>query len=237
MSNITHRVSSNDTPSDSDVDRRQVEALDEAEGLLGRFVQPEDLTPRTCISIDDLAAEKAAQAGMDASDPDDLLLAARSIQNVLKERCVAELTRLDRVCLDLSDETGGKGYLSFDIPSIVFCAVRSGDGLIQRHAPDPTSKVRALAVYFDPTLVGRRTFTSRATGELVAKPDVYDPNGYVAIVSTFTTVAEAEQARDELSQAVRQIQRDVSDTAGEDDPIRSLDVDQGRSRPAALDTL
>lgn len=237
MSTISNRVAINDAPSDSDIDRRQAEGLDEAEGFLGRFVQPCDLTPRSVISIDELASEKAVQAGLDPSDADDLLLAARSIQNVLKERCVAEITRLDRVCLDLSDETGGRGYLSLDLPSIVFCAVRSGDGLLQRHAPDPTSKVRALAVYFDPSLVRIKYFTSRATGELVAKPDVYDPSGYVAIVQVFTTVADAESARDELSRAVRQIQQDPSNSAHEDDPIRSLDVDQGRSRPKALDSL
>lgn len=235
MSTISNTVEANSTPSDSDVDRNAVEALDQAEAFLSQFVDPTDLTPRVTISIEALATEKARQAGLDPSNADDLHLAARSIQNVLKERCVAELTRLDRVCLDLSNETGGKGYLSFEHPSIVFCAVRSGDGLLQRHAPGKLP-VRALAVYFDPSLVSTMTSVSKKTGQPYSRPSQYDPNGYVAIVECFGSVAQAEAARDELTRAVAAIQRPISDTAYEDDEIRFAG-EWTAAMPTALDSL
>ena len=120
----------------SDIDRRYEEALDEAEGVLSRFIDPATGAPHQSVDLDRLARRKAEQVGMDPKDADDVQLAMASIQNVLKERAVNELTRLDRVYLDLNGEHGNKAWMSTDAPSIAFAALKSTDRAIQEQKPD-----------------------------------------------------------------------------------------------------
>ena len=220
----------------SDISRRYEEALDEAEGVLSRFIDVPTGAPRTVINMDDLAADKAVAAGLDATDADDLTLAARSIQNAVKERCVNEMTRLDRVYLDLDGKHGRKAWMSTDTPSIAFCALKSTDATIQRHAPDDTSKCRALAVYFDPQLAGTRNKKDRRTGEWISVPDQYSASGYVSVVGAYSSIADAESAREELYQALQVIATPGSGTALEDDPVRSTGIEH-TAPPAELDSL
>lgn len=220
----------------SDIDRRYEEALDEAEGILSRFIDVATEAPRTVISMDDLAADKAVAAGLNPKDADDLTLAARSIQNVIKERCVNEITRLDRTYLDLTGKHGRKAWMSVDTPSIAFCALKSTDATIQRHAPDDTSKARALAVYFDPQLAGTRNKKDRRTGDWISVPDQYSASGYIAIVGVYASVADAEAAKQELYQAIEVIAQPGAGTALEDDPIRSTGIEH-TAPPAELDSL
>lgn len=220
----------------SDISRRYEEALDEAEGVLSRFIDVATEAPRTVISMDELAADKAVAAGLDPKDADDLTLAARSVQNALKERAVNEITRLDRVYLDLNGEHGRKAWMSLDTPSIAFCALKSTDETIQRHAPDDTSKCRALALYFDPQLAGTRNKKDGRSGEWISVPNQYNASGYVAIVGVYASVADAESAREELHRAIQVIATPASGTASEDDAIRSTGIEH-TAPPAELDTL
>lgn len=206
-----------------DIDRGFAARLDEAEGVLSRFVDPEFLTPRTQIDITDLVLTKAAAAGLDMSDDGDRELAVSQIQNVVKERCVNALTRLDRVVLDLDGSYGNQPWLAPDVPSIVFCAVKSADSTL-RHSVKG-EKVRAMAVFFDPTLAGTRPVTNKTTGEITERPNVYEPSAYVSIVGTYGSLIEAKNARHELMKAVSVIGFDPTDTALEDDPVRTAGMD------------
>jgi len=224
------------TARNSDIDRRYEESLDEAEGIVSRFIDPATYAPRQVIDLTQLATDKCLAVGLDASDQDDMLLATRSIQGVLKERSVAEITRLNRVYLDLDGEHGNKAWMSVDTPSIAFCALKSTDATIQRHAPDATSKVRALAIFFDPQLAGTRNRKDKRTGEWISVPNEYSASGYLGVVGVYHSIADAEAARDELTQAIRVIQRPASETALEDDSIRSTGIEH-TAPPAGLDSL
>ena len=218
----------------SDIDRNLHEGLEAAEGIIGRYVEPDTLAQREAINFSALVNSKAAQAGLDTTDEGDMLLLVRKIQGVLKERSVNELTRLDRVVLDLSGEPGRQSWMATDVPAVVFCAVKSSDGSLQNLADDKTSKVRALAVYFDPQLAGSRDFQHR-DGTFGTKPNVYSADGYTSIVGTFTSVADAEAARDELRQAVRVVASPTTDGAMNADPIRK--VGAVTKSVSALDSL
>lgn len=215
-----------------DIDRAHADQLDAAEGIIGRFVDPAGLTPNTKVDLTELVASKAAQAGLDMSDEGDRALVLSTVQETLKERCVNSLTRLDRVVLDLDGAYGRRAWMATDVPAIVFAAVTSKDSSIQRAGNG--SPVRAIAVYFEPSLVGSRPYTSK-TGETVQRPDVYDASGYISIVATYGSVAEAKRDRAELMGAVTTVARPLTDSAIEDDPIRSVGV-VGRDT-SALDSL
>jgi hypothetical protein len=217
-----------------DIDRNLHEGLEAAEGILGRFVETDTLRQREAINFSALVASKAAQSGLDTSDEGDMLLLVRKIQGVLKERAVNELTRLDRVVLDLDGEHGRQSWMATDVPAIVFCAVKSSDSSLQSLADDKTSKVRALALYFDPKLAGTRDFQHR-DGTFGTKPNIYAPDAYTSIVGTYTSVADAEAARDELRNAVNTVAGPVTDTALNADPVRN--AISGTTSVKALDSL
>jgi len=206
-----------------DIDRGFAARLDEAEGVLSRFVNPEDLAPRTQIDITDLVLAKASAAGLNMDDEGDRELAISQIQAVVKERCVNALTRLDRVVLDLDGSYGSQPWLAPDVPAIVFCAVKSADGTLRNSIKGET--VRAMAVYFDPSLAGTRSVTNKTTGEVTERPNVYEPSAYVSIVGTYGSLIEAKNARHELMRAVSVIGFDPTDSALESDPVRTVGMD------------
>lgn len=208
--------------SDTDIDRRYVEELDEAEAILSRYVAVDSMTPVHIVSLDAMARERATNhPALDHTSAHDVALVFGKIQAVLKERCVAEITRLDRVHLDLTGEHGNRAWAA-DVPAIVFCNLTSQDTLFV------PGRQQALAVYFDPTMAGFVTATAR-NGQVYSKPNVYSPDGYVAIVGSFGSTAEANEAQAELRRAVTTIAttRLALDDDGEDgdDGVQfSLDV-------------
>jgi hypothetical protein len=237
---VAKRDTNPNVASDSDVDPKAVEALEQAVARLSAFVDPDGLAPNTVIDITGIAKEKAAAAGLIWEDDGDRELAVKAVQRVLKERCVHEMTRLDRVVLDLANEAGSLFWASTTHPAIVFCSLKSGDTAIRRHSPNPSHSVRAIAVYFDPNLVeavpvieknsGQQRI-NRETGELLVKPNVYDESGYLAVVGVYGSIADAEQARNQLRRDVMTIQRPIDFTAmnleGEDafaSPLQALNT-------------
>lgn len=220
--------------SNADIDRRFEEALDEAEGILSRFADPETHTPNPAVSMDGLFIEKARRAGLNPGDDGDLQLATRSVRKVIKERVAgSELTRLGRVHLDMKGEHRGPGFLS-PFNSIAFGALTSGDQMIRDVVGE---NVRAIAVYFDTSLAGSKHRKDKYTGEWVTHPNEYSPEGYIHIVGIYGSMTEAEEAREELYQAIRTIQKDGTDSAMEHDPIRSTGIEHTTPPPSELDSL
>tara|TARA_R110000803_G_scaffold56935_3_gene114560 strand:- start:59 stop:751 length:693 start_codon:yes stop_codon:yes gene_type:complete len=201
-----------------DIDRTLAAGLDEAEGVLGRYVETDTLAQRSNVDMTALVSAKVQQARLDIDDAGDRELAIRSVQNVLKERAVNELTRLDRVFLDLDGSHGNQAWCAEDMTAIVFCAITSADKTISQMSSD--GPVRALAVYFDAKLAGTKPYTMR-DGTTVQRPDQYNPSAYTSIVATFGSVADAELARVELAQAVQTIARPMTDSALQADPNRA----------------
>lgn len=181
--------------SDADLDRRYVDELDAAEAVLARYCDVESLRPTHLVSLDAIVRQRAeAHPQLDHTSSHDLTLVMSRLRNTLKERAVAPMTRLDRVHLDLAGEHGTRAWAA-DVPAIVFCSLTSQDTLFN------AGRQQALAVWFDPTCAGFVTAKARS-GELYTKPNVYAPDGYVAIVGSFASIEDAVEAREELNRAV-----------------------------------
>ena len=208
----------------ADIDRAHEVRLNEAEGILGRYVEVDGLRQRESISMTDLVSTVAKNNRLDLTDEGDAELALLSTQEVLKERSVNQLTRLDRVVLDTDGEHGRRAWMATDVPAVVFCAVKSSDKAIKalgKHAGE-SGDVRAMAVYFDPIQAGEMPHT-QPDGTLTVKPNQYNPDGYTSVVQTFTSISDAKAAKRELEQAVRTIAWDPTDSAMEPDDVRTAD--------------
>lgn len=210
--------------SDADVDRRYLEELDEAEAVLARYLDPATMTPVHLVSLDSMARERAQHhPALDHTSAHDVELVYGKIQAVLKERCVAELTRIDRVHLDLAGEHGSRAWAA-DVPAIVFCALTSQDSLFR------PGRQQALAIWFDPVMAGFVTATARS-GQVYSKPNVYSPAGYQAIVGSFPSVEAAGEAMSDLRRAVTTIATTQSALEDEDDEaaagpeVKHVDLD------------
>lgn len=219
---------------DSDVDKSVIETLDEVEAVLAHYVLLEnDMKPIEHVSLMAMAVERAKDHPLYShANDDDVVTMYERLQGAMKELSVNEMTRLDRVHLDLTGDGDVPAWQSTSIPSIAFARLRSTDSLYQE------GRQVAIAVYFDPALVGTRHVEGK-TG-WYSKPDVYDPLGYTAVVRSFATVDHARRAKADLERALQTLRTlKVTDTALEDDPIRSCDVDQSEDlrRPYDLNGL
>lgn len=207
-----------------DVARQHEVRLNEAEGILGRYVETDGLSQREAISMSALVNRVATDNRLDMADEGDIELALMSTQEVLKERSVNKLTRLDRVVLDTNGEHGRRAWMATDVPAIVFCAIKSSDKAIKalgKHEGEG-GDVRAVAIYFDPTLAGKMDH-QQPDGTLAFKPNQYNPDGYTSIVATFTSASDAKQAKQELQRAVATIAWDPSGSALNPDDVRTSD--------------
>jgi len=208
-----------------DIERQHEVRLNEAEGILGRYVEVDGLRQRESISMGALVKRVAVDNRLDLTDAGDAELALMSTQEVLKERSVNKLTRLDRVVLDTAGTHGRRAWMATDVPAVVFCAVKSSDKAIKslgQHAGQG-GDVRAVAIYFDPTLAGEMDH-QQPDGTLTVKPNQYNPDGYTSIVQTFCSVSDAKAAKAELEKAVRTIAWDPTDSAIELDEVRAAGV-------------
>lgn len=203
-----------------DVDRRAVEADDDATAVVAVYLDVANEAPVHALSLDKLAVKVAeGHRALDPTDEDDLLTAMRGVQNVLKERAVDRMTRLgEPVYID--GTPSNRGWLT-DTPCVRFCALTGRDRAIRQLAGDG---VKAIAVYFDPALAERQAYRDRFTGEWAMKPNQYDPAGYVAVVGVFASHQHALEARRELDQAIRTVTSSQDDTAMVDDEMRTLDA-------------
>lgn len=195
-----------------------------AANVISEYVHPETLAPNHAVSLQKLIVDKAqAHPRLDARDPRDLELVARSVRKVLAARANDSLTRFDRgrVVLDLQGEHGNMAWTSQE-PQIVFCALTSQDSMVEG--------AEAMALYFDPQLVGQKPVMDRATGqpqvnrdtgEYLTKPDQWAAAGYVAIVKTFDSIAAADEALVDLQSAVRTL---ATPAPGEEEDETEVEV-------------
>lgn len=221
-----------DPSSDSDIDRRQVEALDEAEAVLDRFMPNGHI--RHEVSFDAVVHDycEASRPPLDYSDDDDRQVGVRDLQHVLKERCVASQLRLAEVYLDTEgvQPNPRKRWMETDINKIVFTQLISADRLLNRH----TDNKRFVAIYWsaeDAPLVYR---PDKFTGELTARRNGFAAEAYMGICAVYESLHEAEEAAQELQHAVDVIARYRTGTAEEDDPIRTLDTQVVRAKPSSM---
>lgn len=206
------------------------QALTEAANVIGRYVEQESFAPRLVVDLEGIAVSKAkGHPRMDHTSATDLALVMKSVQNVLKERAVGEMTRFDygRVTLDTDGLWGRNAWRALDIPQIVFCALTSQDATLQTTVAGP---VAAMAIYFDPALVGTLPVMDRNTGrprvddlgDIMVKPDQFARRGYVGIVRTFPTLEDAEQELNELRQAVSALARPTDEELEDDGAISDI---------------
>ncbi len=215
---MTSSIFLNNTARNSDVDRNLIESLDDAEAVLHQYLD-DDMRPHSIVSMQAMAEARAlAHPRLNHLNPKDVVLTFKRVQGALKELCVDELTRLDRVHLDLTGELDVPAWQSTEVPAIVFCALRSTDSMYREDAQE------ALAVYFDPALVAER-FSKAKSGAVYSKPDVYDARGYVTVVRSFASMEAAEDAKADLEQALRVVRAPVTDTALAEDDVRSVGLD------------
>lgn len=228
MTSIKHVVESNNTPSDSDVDRNASEAVDQAAAVIEQYVDVANKAPFHAISMDRLAWDLTLDDGYDPENAEHMENSMEIVKKLVKERCQNRLTKQgDQVLLDFEGELVGPYWLTRDFPSIMFCTLDPKDELLRMHAPDRNARMRGMAVYYDPALVGDRSYLDKRTEEWCDKPDAYDPDGYVAICRVFYGLPELKEAKRELQRAINTIVRTkLTDSAIEPDPIRTLDIEQ-----------
>ena len=227
MSTIKPVVESNTSPSDSDVDRNASDAIEQAAAVVDTYMDVATKAPYHVISMDRLAYDLTLDDGYDPKDSVRMENSMETVKKLVKERCQNRLTKQgDQVLLDFEGELVGPYWLTRDFPSIMFCTIDPDDHLLAMHAPDRNAQMRGMAVYYDPSLVGDRSYLDKRTGEWEDKPDAYDPDGYVAICRVFYGLPELKEAKRELQRAINTLVRTkTSNSAMEPDPIRDLDVE------------
>ena len=158
---------------------------------------------------------------------------ARKVKKVLKDRCADQETWLGRGHLD-TEGTSLDPMADENVGQIVFAALTDIDSTISQLAadnPDHNGECDAIAVYFDPAIAPPRTLRDQSV-----VPDRYAPANYLGIVATFASVQDAEDAANELRQAVAFASRPLTDTAMTDDPVRTTGTQSAR-QGSAFDSL
>ena len=212
------------TARNSDIDRTLIESSEEAEAIISQYVNPaNDYAPHDLWPMQPQAEAWAmADPRFDHTKPSDVRRKLRNIQKGIKELCVDPNTRLeptDSVVLRLT-ESELPDYLDPDSPRIRFANMLSTNrSYIADHR-------EAVAVYFDPKMVGVKWKSTRHGEHMV--PDQFDAAGYTHIVRWFGSEVAAKQAAESLQRAIVLTRRDNTDSAIEEDPIRMLDVMEER---------
>lgn len=205
-----------------DVDRHLDARLEEAQGVLGLYVDPPSLRPFHAVALEPLIERKAKVSGLS------LDAAEARVQQLLKERCTSERTGIS-VKTQVAKSTGREFtapalvYLdedhlysrSFGLPDVP--AIAFGD-LITTDSMYEAGKVEAIACFFDPTLTELTHSVYRGVPEV--RSDEWDPRGYIAICRTFPSHSDAVTAMRELRHAIRTIQTPPTDSAIEVDTFQ-----------------
>lgn len=200
----------------SDIARRAMEAVDEAMGpvALYGFASPEGgFAPSYEASVEALV-KRACEA--DPRMPRGVALIR--VQESLMRTVRSAVTRLGSVSLDFDgiawprtfavyDEVGGYG-----LPQICFGALPEGARMYR------AGVCEAIAVYYLPPEDGRPTINKVTGAHEVWTNDFY-ASGYLGIVRTFATCADAEDAKVTLGRAISAIGRQESAVVapGDDD--------------------
>lgn len=195
---------------EGDLDRNASDTLDAAETVLEQFCSPETLSPRFAVDPDQIIARYSEANRVPTGQ------ALALYQSGLKSLCTGERTRFDngRVSLDLdglaegrtwsvpgpvtaSDEKGND-FTDYEyvVPQIVFCALSLDSTMFV------AGECEAIAVHYLPSTKVVTKIRQR-DGVPYQVSDDYAEAGYLGVAATFSSVAEAKDARDELVEAVR----------------------------------
>lgn len=229
------------TASNSDLDRNVGEALDQAEAILERYVNPEDLTPVFEVNPDSIIASYSEQNRVPTSQ------ALGMYQSGLKSLCTGERTRFDggRVSLDLDGLAGGRtwsvpgpvrssnekgeDFTDHDlvIPQVVFCSLSLDSAMFV------AGEVEAVAVHYLP---GTRVVTKirQRDGVPYQVSDDYVEGGYLGIAAIFPSAFAAKDARDELVSAVRTYGRESASALDPDVFERAVEKSLASIVPAII---
>lgn len=223
----------------SDVDQDVAEGVNQAVTEIAKYVNPDGGLPIFAVNGSmAIICEKFALAN-DVTEE----IALEAVQANLKTRCEEKMTRRGRVSLDFDgdgfqynddgDVTYHRKWGVAGTSQIVFAAMKTT-------SPNFVKGQReVMAVFYEPPMPNgkqhnRRFRKDRFTGETFELCDDYFVGGYLGIVRWFASVADADEARAELSAAVTQIALGSCETALAKDRIRSLDVHQGSNLPDAF---
>lgn len=205
----------------SDVARRDIEALDEAKAHMDTYVESGDPDMPGRFVDRGMVGDQARR--LEASSGIPFRMSVEKVQKELKRNCSDSDLTIARVCLWTGEADGRPEFLAYpETAQICFAA-------LNRLSPNFKAGEReAFAAYYNP-FNKVREFTDRFSGVVYeAASDFYAP-GYLGIVRWFGTCDDAFEAVDELRQSVRMFQRSVTDSAIVDDdgqevpPIESYD--------------
>lgn len=213
--------------------RYEQEAKDQATGILEQFVDAETLAPKFLRTVEDVGLALLNADPRKTVNSLNLANKTRSAQRACAQRANDEDTKMDfgYVGLDI-DGLADRPWLSVTAPAIVFCGLSGDDTVIPRLAEAVCGfKPHAMALYFDPEVAGTRDRKDQAgnlvrnhKGEVIQRPNEYNPMGYLGFVGFYPTFEDAARARDELVEAVRIIAAPPADDTEADTEDVSLEA-------------
>ena len=228
QSNPTERETtmSYNTSTTSDIDIRAIQDSDDAEAVIRKYVATENgWKPNDLLPITKLAVEAAmADPRYDHTVKSDVEGKMDNIQAQIKEMCVGKATRLapnDEIVLLQDKGWRMPHYYHPTANRIRFARILSSSRSYIK------GEREAMAVFFDSTLAAPKWRTTNHHGEVVV-PDQFDPSAYTHVVRWFGSATAAKAHAVELKRAIEVALRHTDDTALEDDPIRTLDMDYGQ---------
>ena len=200
----------NSTAREGDLDRDAAVLLDMAEAVLERFIDPVNRTPVFAVDPTEIVVRHSEANRV----PQGQSLAI--YQGRLKSLATGARTRIDqgRVSLDLDGIAGGRlwsvpgpvsGQDRFgndhsdegsSIPQIVFCSLDFDSPMFV------AGEVEAIAIHYLP---GTKVVTKNRVADGVAYQvsDDYLEGGYLGVARTYRNLTEANEDREDLSQAIR----------------------------------
>ena len=233
------QISVNDAATDSDIDRRAADRLDEAVAIISQYVDPANfhlpLWDSVSVQTNVVELQRLQAKGV----PNATSQAERKFRKLLKDNCVDPDLRLGRVQLaqEIDDRPSFLGYP--DDPQLVFAALSTNSG---RYV---AGEREAFVAYFSPLVSdmrkepmihpatgephwlpwGQRFFTDRMP-DTDGSPKVwltsndFDANSYVGVIRWFHTVEVAEEELNRCRYAMSVLTTDWSGTAQTADPVR-----------------
>lgn len=218
-----------DPTSDSDLDRRDIEQVAEAEAILDGYLPGGNM--RHVISFDRAVHDLCIARRLDYSDTasgGDRDTAIGIVQNVLKERCVNKDLRLGEVYLDTEgvEPQDNRKWMNVDLSKIVFTKLTAADQVLRKL----TNDARFIAVYWSADDAPIKYVEDKYTGEPTARRDGFARQAYLGIVGVWQAEYQAIESMQELRQAVDQIAKYRTGSALEDDPVRDAISDANEPR-------
>jgi hypothetical protein len=225
-SNISTHVS------DSDISRRSAEAAEEATATMERYYDYRNGEQMLFdLDLDTHVAKLAADPDNVWATDDLLLTIQQQLDALAWNKAVPGVkTLIGRVSVDLRgrfDRTWGLPPYTDETGDLIIPRQLVFVSFTKRQRLYEAGVRQAAALHYLPPARAIDK-TDRMTGRPITVSIDGEWAGYLGVARWFGSRQEATDALGAVKRAIKVLSTDVSDTAYEDDPIRSLDVEEKR---------